>query len=43
LGEDLALPIGGAGGARCSLGANVMADEDVVLEKRQSDDPPLSE
>jgi hypothetical protein len=34
--EDFALSIGGAGGAGCSLGTDVMTDKDVMLEKRQS-------
>jgi hypothetical protein len=36
LSEDFALSIGGAGGAGCSLGTDVMTDKDVMLEKRQS-------
>jgi hypothetical protein len=34
--EDFALSIGGAGGAWCSLGTDVMTYKDVMLEKRQS-------
>jgi hypothetical protein len=42
LAKDFALSIGSAGGAGCSLGANVMADKDVMLVKRQSVNPPDS-
>jgi hypothetical protein len=34
--EDFALSIGSARGAGSPLGANVMTDKDVMLEKRQS-------
>lgn len=34
--ENFVLSIGGAGGTGCSLGANIMTDEDMMIVQRQS-------
>jgi hypothetical protein len=41
-GVQFALPIGGAGWARRTCGAGVMADEDVAFKRGQAENPPES-